>query len=324
MEQDRRLPAALIELDSLERQIRESLARWRVMAVTSMCLESVREVYEKERQPATLAESSRYLQQMTGGRYGRIWTPLDEETLLVDDAHGRPRRLEVLSTGTREQVFLSIRLALVSLYARRGAVLPLVLDDVLVNFDQRRARAAARVLCEFAAEGHQLLLFTCHEHIAHIFQSLEADVRQLPAHSADFGAEFDLPLDEPREEERSEVVQVLNVVSSEEILSQSADEELVDSSLAAPEPEPEPVTEMEEVVEENPPPREPADVRRHEWQVEHWQNQPAPALAGVVSGEFDESAPATSTDAHSADDQWLEEPAIAESSPIGEMLFGED
>ena len=102
-----------------------------------------------------------------------MWTPLGEHALRVDDAEGHSLPVEVLSRGTREQLFLSLRLALASSYARRGAPLPLVLDDVLVNFDAERAKAAAAVLRDFAAAGHQLLIFTCHEHIMKLFKSLK-------------------------------------------------------------------------------------------------------------------------------------------------------
>ena len=88
-----------------------------------------------------------------------------------------------MSRGTREQLFLSLRLALASSYARRGSPLPLVLDDVLVNFDADRAKAAAAVLRDFAAEGHQLLVFTCHEHIHKLFKSLKVPVSQLPSNA---------------------------------------------------------------------------------------------------------------------------------------------
>jgi uncharacterized protein YhaN len=40
-----------------------------------------------------------------------------------------------------------------------------VLDDVLVNFDAGRARATVRVLADFAARS-QVLMLTCHEHLA--------------------------------------------------------------------------------------------------------------------------------------------------------------
>jgi hypothetical protein len=59
--------------------------------------------------------------------------------------------------------------------------MPLVLDDVLVNFDTPRAAAAAEVLQSFAADGHQLLVFTCHEHLARVFKSLGVKVRRLPS-----------------------------------------------------------------------------------------------------------------------------------------------
>ncbi len=132
----------------------------------------IRTTYEKQRQPETLQEASGYLDRLTQGRYHRVWTPLGEHVLRVDDAEGHSLPVEVLSRGTREQLFLSLRLALASSYARRGAPLPLMLDDVLVNFDAERAKAAAAVLRNFAAAGHQLLIFTCHEHIMKLFKSL--------------------------------------------------------------------------------------------------------------------------------------------------------
>jgi hypothetical protein len=108
---------------------------------------------------------------------------LGENVLRVDDAEGHSLPVEVLSRGTREQLFLSLRLALAASYARRGAPLPLVLDDVLVNFDADRAKAAAKVLRDFAAEGHQILVFTCHEHILKLFTSLKVAVSRLPDNS---------------------------------------------------------------------------------------------------------------------------------------------
>ena len=116
---DRQPAEKQLALGMVEQRIRESIRTWQVRAVTSQVLESIRKTYEKERQPETLQEASGYLERMTEGRYGRIWTPLDEKVLLVDDAAGRPLAIEVLSQGTREQLFLALRLALVSSYARR-------------------------------------------------------------------------------------------------------------------------------------------------------------------------------------------------------------
>ena len=180
---DRRLATARMEISCIDRQLTRALDRWRVLAVTTMILESIRGLYESQRQPETLQEASQYLSRLTGGNYTRVWTPLTENVLRVDDATGQSLSIEVLSCGTREQVFLSLRLALAAGYARRGIILPLVLDDVLVNFDVGRARSAAEVLSEFGISGHQLLVFTCHEHIMEIFSELQANVLVLPVNA---------------------------------------------------------------------------------------------------------------------------------------------
>ncbi len=181
---ENRTPAARrFELGIVEKRLEEAIHEWRVLAVTGRVLEDVRRTYEKTRQPESLQEASGYLERMTGGRYRRVWTPLSEDVLLVDDAGGKPLPVELLSHGAREQLFLCLRLALAGSYARRGAALPLVLDDVLVNFDGARARAAAGVLRDFAAEGHQLLVFTCHDHIARLFDDLGVEIKQLPDHA---------------------------------------------------------------------------------------------------------------------------------------------
>ncbi len=142
-------------------------------------LELVREIYETQRQPQTLQDASRYFTALTEGQYVRIWTPLTDMSLRVDLATGESLPLDVLSSGTREAVFLSLRLALVADFSRRGIVLPLILDDVLVNFDRLRARNAAHVLLDFADHGHQVLLFTCHEHIVELFTGAQVELRYL-------------------------------------------------------------------------------------------------------------------------------------------------
>ena len=98
----------------LEMRLDEVFQRWRVLAVTHRVLENVRATYERTRQPETLQEASIHLARLTQDRYVRVWTPLGESGLLVDDHAGRPLAVEVLSRGTREQLFLSLRLALAS------------------------------------------------------------------------------------------------------------------------------------------------------------------------------------------------------------------
>ncbi|MFV2066681.1 MAG: ATP-binding protein, partial [Pirellulales bacterium] len=178
---DRRREEKILELSAIETELGEAATRWQTHTVTWLLLDSVRDEYQRTRQPETLVEASEYLRRLTDGRYLRVWTPLDEALLYVDDAEGQTLSVEVLSRGTREQLFLSLRLALIAFYARRHVRLPVVLDDVLVNFDVGRAEAAAKLLRDFARDGHQLLVFTCHQHVWEMFQSMQVDTRRLPS-----------------------------------------------------------------------------------------------------------------------------------------------
>ena len=140
---DQSLAKKQIELDVVEQQIKK-IDAWRERAAVSLFLERIRDEYEQHRQPETLREASKYMTQLTSGKYTRIWTPLAHDILFVDTPEGQSLPVQVLSRGTREQLFVSLRLALVSAYARRGIHLPMILDDVFVNYDAGRTRTASR------------------------------------------------------------------------------------------------------------------------------------------------------------------------------------
>lgn len=177
---DRQADRLRLERTAVQAQLAEAIRHWKILLVLGDLLEAVRRRYETDRQPQTLQQASQYLTRLTDGHYRRVWMPLDRGGLLVDNDQGATLTLDVLSRGTREAVFIALRLALARSFAQRGAALPLILDDVLVNFDSRRVRLAAQVLCDFAREGHQVLMFTCHEHITAIFQAAGAAIRMLP------------------------------------------------------------------------------------------------------------------------------------------------
>ena len=118
---DRQLAARQVDLAAFQQRIDEAIGRWQVLAVTGQVLESIRASYQTDRQPETLQEASGYFSQMTQGRYRRVWTPVGERILRVEDAEGHWLPVEVLSRGAREQLFLSLRLSLAAYFARRGA-----------------------------------------------------------------------------------------------------------------------------------------------------------------------------------------------------------
>lgn len=122
----------------------------------------------EEHQPGALRRAGRFLSILTGGRYDRLLLGgEDGRTFMVRGlALAEPRPVgPPLSTGTREQVYLALRLALLDELDRSGERLPLFLDEVFVNWDARR-RGRGLDLLATAADTRQVFLFTCHDDLA--------------------------------------------------------------------------------------------------------------------------------------------------------------
>jgi len=160
-----------LERATLEAELDAALRRWAVLSLAGHLLEETLARYERERQPTVIRRAAELFRDVTAGRY--------EQVIARQDPDGRRRGIEVLSAagqridaadlsrGTAEQLYLCLRLALADTFAHDAAALPLVLDDVLVNFDPARARAMAGAIAATAAT-HQVLAFTCHPHLAEL------------------------------------------------------------------------------------------------------------------------------------------------------------
>ena len=177
---DHTLESLQVDLAGIEERLAEQQQRRNLLHRAHVLLEQTRAAVARDHQPPVLREASRWLSRLTEGRYPSITTAIDEARLEVHDTDGEIWNPERLSRGTREQVFLALRLALIRDLGRHDVSLPVVMDDALVNFDDARARSAARVLVEFTAEqaaDRQMLVLTCHEHVARTFAAAGAHVR---------------------------------------------------------------------------------------------------------------------------------------------------
>lgn len=185
LENDVELSNLLQARETQRTDLVERLHEWAGHAVCAALYDEAKRKYEAERQPEVVRLASRYFEMMTDGRYTRVIAPLGENRLEVEQERGDRLPPSALSRGTGEQLYLSMRLALAKAYGDQAVPLPLVADDILVNFDDDRARATAALLDLYASEGHQILAFTCHRHLVRTFESHapEAQIRALPAHA---------------------------------------------------------------------------------------------------------------------------------------------
>ncbi|MDQ6419038.1 AAA family ATPase [Paenibacillus sp. LHD-117] len=137
--------------------------RYAVLAVGRALIRQTRKRFEEERQPVVLRNASSYMSLLTDGRYTRVHASDNQAGVTVERSDQTRLDGGRLSRGTAEQLYLSMRLALAQ-EAAGSARLPMLLDDLFVNFDRVRLRAAAGLINSLSEE-RQLLLFTCHEHV---------------------------------------------------------------------------------------------------------------------------------------------------------------
>lgn len=167
--------ALQLEQESAFAQLGSAVDRLAPLLLAQSLLKRAIDRFEKEHQPAMLMEVGRLLSRMTAGRYVGIRRRLDEAgTMQVEHQNGKLKTPDQLSTGTREQLYLAIRLAYVQQYCSDSEPLPLIMDDILVNFDEQRAKNTLEVLFELPSEI-QVLFLTCHEHMTKLVQKLRPD-----------------------------------------------------------------------------------------------------------------------------------------------------
>ena len=69
-----------------------------------------------------------------------------------------------LSEGTGDQLYLALRLAAIDLHLENHPPIPLILDDLLMTFDDERTKALLPVLKDLSRRT-QILIFTHHSHL---------------------------------------------------------------------------------------------------------------------------------------------------------------
>ncbi|MCB2186203.1 MAG: AAA family ATPase [Deltaproteobacteria bacterium] len=130
-------------------------------------------------QPRLFARAAAHLARASGGAYAWLGTDMfqadqrREPGLQVRPGPGGAERpAGALSRGAREQAYLSLRLALAEEMTAGHESLPLILDDPLVNFDDRRLAETLALLAAAADAGRQVLLLTCHGEQATVWERL--------------------------------------------------------------------------------------------------------------------------------------------------------
>ncbi len=146
------------------------------LQIAALILEQRIEDYRKKNQAPVLARAGVLFSKLTLGSYAKLRDELDSSgkpILLGVRPNNEEVHVDGMSDGSRDQLYLSLRLATLEQHLSKGEPMPFVVDDILIGFDDNRTRVCIEVLAELAAST-QVLLFTHHRRVLELADAIEA------------------------------------------------------------------------------------------------------------------------------------------------------
>ncbi len=163
------LKLAYQQLKTRQREAEHELA---CLLVAQHMLEAAIASWEATSQPEVYAQANRLLSLMTRGRWTQI-SVTDGGQFEVTDGIRPALDSTRMSLATCQQLYLSLRIALLITADNVGKSIPIIADDILVSFDAERREAAAIALAELA-KSRQVILLTCHEEVMSALKAADA------------------------------------------------------------------------------------------------------------------------------------------------------
>ncbi|MBF0411448.1 MAG: AAA family ATPase [Desulfamplus sp.] len=155
------------QAESYAAVLKEDAARFVRLRLAAHFLQTQIERFRKENQGPLLEKSGQIFKSITRGAFAGLGAQFnaDDTPVLVglrSDQSYVP--IGGMSDGTRDQLYLALRIAAIDRYLEQHEPMPLILDDLLITFDDERATAIIPQLAELA-QRTQIFLFTHHCHL---------------------------------------------------------------------------------------------------------------------------------------------------------------
>ena len=155
--------------DALAR-VRPAVGQYLRLRLASEVLHRAIESYREKHQGPVLKRASELFSRLTLGDHSGLTTGFgdDDKPVLVAIRKNKEQvQVDGLSDGTRDQLYLALRLAAIEHHVETVAPCPLIFDNVLINSDDARASAALKVIGDLAKRT-QVLFFTHHRRLAEL------------------------------------------------------------------------------------------------------------------------------------------------------------
>ena len=144
----------------------DAAERYLKLHTASRLLKWSMEKFRETKQGPMLAKASAIFNSLTLGSFSRLLVDSEAATPRLFGIRPSGEQVEVvgMSEGSRDQLYLALRLAALELQIDQGLNMPLIADDLFINFDDRRTAAGLEVLGELSRRM-QVVFLTHHEHL---------------------------------------------------------------------------------------------------------------------------------------------------------------
>jgi len=131
------------------------------------------EQYREAKQGPMLSAASAIFARLTLGSFDKLTVDFDSEPLKLLGRRPNGTVVEVagMSEGTRDQLYLALRLAALDMHLGQAHVLPFIADDLFINYDDERAKSGLEALGELSRKT-QVLFLTHHDHLLPVAQEV--------------------------------------------------------------------------------------------------------------------------------------------------------
>lgn len=151
--------------------------RWAKLKLASALLRQAKHRYQEKYLHDVIDYTSQFFAHLTNDRYVAVYKPTKSNSFQVEDKDKIRYTVEELSKGTIDQLYVALRFAISKVMSEKF-VIPLMIDDAFIHFDDERALRAIQLL-EKISHNQQVILFTCRTYIADVVNkanSLRIDI----------------------------------------------------------------------------------------------------------------------------------------------------
>ena len=124
------------------------------------------ERYREARQGPMLGRAGDIFAELTLGSFARLVVDYDRDPPVLHGQRPDGERVAIdgMSDGTRDQLYLALRLAALELHLEQSQAMPFIADDLFINWDNGRAQAGLAALARLSTHT-QVIFLTHHDHL---------------------------------------------------------------------------------------------------------------------------------------------------------------